>query len=134
MSNTSNYGVQAPLQESLTTKNKDKIYTSYNYMSNQANEASVQSVHGVMVNHNGSKISSSLSQLPKSKKTLNNSQLLFNSTSKKLGSSATGNGNMLPQFARVDFDRLNRKADDSKIKIEKPLIQNDLTMQSYQDI
>ena len=87
-------------------------------------------------------MSSSLSQLPKSKKIMNNSQLLFNSISKKLGvsgSSNTGNGSMLPQFDRVHLDRLNnlKKTDDGgkKGRTDKlPLSHTDLAMQSYQDI
>lgn len=49
----SNYGAPQQVGESITTKNKDKIYTSYNYQSNNPNSDAIgisvlqQSVHQI---------------------------------------------------------------------------------------
>ena len=67
-------------------------------------------------------------------------------------SAASGNGNLPPQFARVDFDRLNNRRRDEHqqheslgkqdqknlsefiAKVEKLPHQSDVNMESYQDI
>lgn len=70
-------------------------------------------------------------------------------------SAASGNGNLPPQFARVDFDRLNNRRRDERqqheslgksshidqknlsefiAKVEKLPHQSDVNMESYQDI
>lgn len=59
---------------------------------------------------------------------------MFNSTSKKLGAQVIGP--TMHQFARVDFDKLNKRnsTESSKVKLERPITNNELLMESYQDI
>ena len=91
--------------------------------------------HSVNGQHNGSKSSSSLSQLHKSKQALNSSLLpQFNNTVNKQGPVT---GSVQPQFARVDFDKLNNRksaAGGSKGRGEERPHNDDFLMQSYQDI
>lgn len=56
---------------------------------------------------------------------------MFNSTSKKLGAQVIGP--TMHQFARVDFDKLNKRnsTESSKVKLERPITNNELLMESY---
>ena len=99
MTLSNNYGTTQSF-----SKNKDqKTYNAFNYTSLTGGQAT--GVQATEMNSNntgasGSKSSSSLKHLPNSKKKLNNSLLLFNSTAKQIVGGA-------PTFARVDFDRIN---------------------------
>ena len=100
MTLSNNYGTT----QSFSKQKDPKTYTQFNYNSltgGQATGVTTTDKNSNNTGASGSKSSSSLKHLPHSKKKLNNSLLLFNSTAKQqmIGGA--------PQFARVDFDRIN---------------------------